>query len=249
MAQDNLFSTASDAYKQFRPQYPSALFQFLAQMSPSNSLAWDCGCGNGQASVVLANYFQHVIATDVSTQQIAEAEKANNVQYLISPAETIDADANSIDLITVAQAIHWFNHPVFFTEVDRVLKPNGIFAAWGYQLLYSDSPLDSVIEKLHTEIVGPFWPKGRELLDEGYTKIPFIYPREQVPPFKMQCRWQFSHLIGYLNTWSAVKAYENHHKENPIQPILPEIQEAWGDKSQTKTVYWPLILYVGKKPA
>ena len=244
---NQLFSSASDAYKQFRPTYPLSLYQYLADLAPARELAWDCGCGNGQASIELAKYFQRVCASDVSEAQIAEAQSATNIHYSVSAAEAIAADADSLDLITVAQAIHWFKHDLYFKEVDRVLKPGGVLAAWGYQLMYTDTPLDAVIETLHTQIVGAYWPKGRELLDAGYTQIQFPYPRLQAPAFEMRCHWQFSHLIGYLNTWSAVKAYTIQHGKNPIELMINEIRSAWGDEKQSQDVYWPLILYVGQK--
>lgn len=247
MAAGNYFSAASDLYKQYRPTYPEALYQYLAGLAPSRRLAWDCGCGNGQASVVLAKYFQQVRANDISPEQIAEAQPADNVTYHVSAGEEINAENNSIDLVTIAQAIHWFKHDSFFREVDRVLKPNGVLAAWGYQLMYSDSPLDAVIERLHGDIVGPYWPKGREYLDEGYSQITFPYARIESPPFSMQCEWQLAHLIGYLNTWSAVKAYTQAHQQNPIDLVLNDIENCWGDPEQSRFIYWPLILYVGKK--
>jgi SAM-dependent methyltransferase len=243
----NLFSSASDAYKQFRPQYPTALYKYLADIAPARDLAWDCGCGNGQASVALAEYFQQVMASDVSAEQIAEAEQRANICYSVSPAETINAQTASVDLVTVAQAIHWFDHSRFFAEVNRVLKPGGVLAAWGYQLMYSDSPLDSIIVNLHSDIVGAYWPKGRELLDEGYSKILFPYSRLKTPAFEMRCHWQLQHLFGYLNTWSAVKAYQANNGENPIDLIETDIVTAWGDVDQSRDVYWPLILYVGHK--
>lgn len=245
---NNFFSSSPEAYKNFRPTYPKTLYEYLANLSPAKDLVWDCGCGNGQASVALAEHFKQVQATDVSAEQISEAQVADNIRYSVCPAEKIEAADNSIDLITVAQAIHWFDHPVFFKEADRVLKPKGIIAAWGYQLINSNPMLDAIIEELHTDLVGPFWPKGRELLDEGYTKIPFLYPRLETPAFKMQCHWQLQQLMGYLNTWSAVKAYQQKHGENPVEIMQDEIIRAWGDVDRSRDVYWPLILYVGQKP-
>lgn len=244
----NYFSSASDAYKKFRPTYPKQLYEYLASLSPASHFVCDCGCGNGQASVQLAELFDSVLASDISAEQIAEAQQRENIRYIVSPGETINADDASVDLVTIAQAIHWFDHSRFFQEVDRVLKPGGILAAWGYQLMYSDTPLDAVVERFHSDIVGPFWPKGREFLDEGYSKISFPYPRLETPRFKMQCHWQFKELIGYLNTWSAVKAYEQQNNVNPLTLVEEELQNAWGDKNQQRQIYWPLILYVGKKP-
>jgi len=248
MAGSNYFSTASDLYKQYRPTYPEVLYQYLADLAPTHQLAWDCGCGNGQASVALANYFETVHASDVSAEQITAAESKNNVQYHVSASESIDADDCSVDLITVAQALHWFKHEQFFQAVDRVLKPNGIFAAWGYVLMYSNTPLDAVIERLHGDIVGPYWPKGRELLDNRYHQVPFIYPRLTTPTFSMQCQWQLDHLIGYLNTWSAVKAYQQVVGSNPIDLVMQDIQDCWGDPTQYRQIEWPLIVCVGCKP-
>lgn len=243
----NYFSSASDEYRRFRPQYPETLFDFLLRISPDNRHAWDCGCGNGQASVTLAARFRRVTASDVSAAQIAEAEKRDNIRYVVSPAEAIEAEDHSLDLITVAQAIHWFDHPRFFAEVRRVLKPGGVLAAWGYQLLHTDTALDACVTDFHSRIVGPYWPPGRELLDEGYRGIDFPFPREQTPQFFMERKWTFEHLIGYLNTWSAVKRYEEVCGRNPVDEYVSELRKAWGSHEMLR-VYWPLILYTGRKP-
>ncbi|MGH1471891.1 MAG: class I SAM-dependent methyltransferase [Cellvibrionaceae bacterium] len=241
------FSTASDNYRAFRPDYPADFFEYLATISPSKKKAWDCGCGNGQASVALAKHFECVTATDASEKQISQAIQKDNITYAVSPAEIIDAEDHTLDLVTVAQAIHWFDHDIFFKEVNRVLKPGGVLAAWGYQLLYTDTELDNVVSHFHSQVVGPYWPKGRELLDEGYTKINFPYDRLTPPEFFMRKEWEFGHLLGYLNTWSAVKGYEQEKKENPVEKYFEELKIAWGDEARHKKIYWPLILYVGQK--
>ncbi len=241
------FSSASDNYKRFRPVYPRELYEYLAQITPERKLAWDVGCGNGQAAKEMANLFQQVVATDASAEQIAQTRSAGNLQFFVSPAETLNANDNSIDLITVAQAIHWFDHAKFFAAVQKKLKPGGILAVWGYQLLYTDSPLDPMIERFHSEIVGPYWPPERALLDNGYTKVPFPYPALKSPTFFMRTNWSFGDLIGYLNTWSAVKQYEIKQGYNPVEHHFEEIKAAWGDLDRSLPIYWPLILYVGRK--
>ena len=241
------FSTAADGYKRFRPQYPTELYACLARLTPTNELAFDIGCGNGQASRTLATHFSQVHASDASAAQIREAEPCANVTYHVSPAEQIQADDGTVDLVTVAQAIHWFRHDAFFAEVERVLKPGGILAAWGYQLLYTGTELDSVIQHFHSQVVGPYWPPERALLDNGYTRIHFPYPRVPTQEFFMQATWQFSHLIGYLNTWSAVKQYQKAQGQNPIEIHWETLAKAWGDTDQARDIHWPLILYVGKK--
>ena len=241
------FSTASDDYKRYRPTYPAELFAYLAASAPTRSLAIDIGCGNGQASVMLAQHFSQVLATDASAAQIEQAQPCANVHYQASPAETIPAADHSADLVTVAQAIHWFDHPRFFAEVDRVLKPGGLLAIWGYQLLHTDSALDAVIAHFHGQVVGPFWPKERALLDNGYTRIDFPYPRLSTPDFYMRAHWRFSHLLGYLNTWSAVKQFEKANGHNPVEQEGEALLSAWGDPATERGIYWPLILYVGQR--
>lgn len=243
------FSTASDDYKRYRPTYPPALFEWLASQSPQHSLAIDIGCGNGQATQLLAPHFQQLLATDASATQIEQAQPVPNVHFQVSPAETIPAESASADLVTVAQAIHWFDHGRFFTEVDRVLKPGGLLAVWGYQLLHTDTPLDQLIEHFHSGIVGPYWPPERALLDDGYTRINFPYPRLTAPAFYMRAQWRFSHLLGYLNTWSAVKQYEKAKGRNPVEEQVDPLLAAWGEPDTEREIYWPLILYVGKKGA
>ena len=205
------FSSGADSYRRFRPIYPDDLYQYLATTAPNKQLAWDIGCGNGQAAIALSGYFQQVIATDASAEQIAQTQPGDN------------------------------------KEVDRTLKPGGLFAAWGYQLLYTDTPLDATIERFHSEIVGPYWPPERALLDNGYTRIAFPYPRLDNPPFYMRTRWTFDELIGYLNTWSAVKLYEKTNNTNPLELHFDEIKAAWGDPKKEQPIHWPLILYAGKK--
>jgi len=242
------FSSASADYKQFRPHYPDELYPYLASITPATELAFDVGCGNGQAARALAQQFQQVIASDASAAQIAQTESTANLQFRVAPAEQIDGADSSADLLTVAQAIHWFQHAAFFAEVDRVLKPGGVLAVWGYQLLYTDTALDAVITDFHDNIIGPYWPPERALLDDSYSGITFPYPRMASPDFFMTANWNFSHLLGYLNTWSAVKQYAAAQGENPLAACFDALLSAWGDPQQEKPVYWPLILYLGRKP-
>lgn len=241
------FSDAADDYRRFRPEYPDALFDYLATISPARTFAIDCGCGNGQASVALAARFDQVLGTDASASQIAQVAEAANLRYQVSPAETIPAPPGSVDLITVAQAIHWFDHPRFFAAADQALKPGGILAVWGYQFLHTDTALDPLITDFHSRVVGPYWPPERALLDAGYTRIPFPYPPLEAPRFAMEAHWTFPQLLGYLNTWSAVKQFEKANGFNPLEPIAGTLLAAWGDPQRAQRVYWPLILRLGRK--
>lgn len=243
------FSGASDEYKLFRPRYPTELYHYLAGTTPANQLAYDVGCGNGQAACALAEHFEVVHASDASATQIEQAQSRANVVYRVSPAETIACSDGTLDLVTVAQAIHWFQHDAFFKEVERALKPGGVLAAWGYQLLYTNTPLDDVVNDFHDNLIGPYWPAERKLLDDSYSRITFPYPRENAPRFQMTASWTFNHLVGYLNTWSAVKQYEQANGKNPIEMYFSELKSAWGDTGRSQQICWPLILYVGRKPS
>lgn len=242
------FSSGSDRYQQYRPTYPLSLFKWLQARAGKKSTVWECGAGTGQATTLLAQLFQTVIATDASQEQLAQAPELANVNYVATPAETFSATAESIDLIAVAQAIHWFDHDRFFALANTVLKPGGFLAVWGYQFIKTDTAIDQLIMAFHTDLLGPFWPTERKLLNDGYKGIEFPYSALETPPFKMEAEWSFEHLIGYLNTWSAVKQYEKANGQNPIELVISDFAKAWGDPKQVKTVSWPLILYVGRKP-
>ncbi|PCJ45892.1 MAG: SAM-dependent methyltransferase [Moraxellaceae bacterium] len=245
------FSSDSDSYKQYRPTYPTELFSWLAKQCDNRNNVWDCGTGSGQAAIEHSKHFQQVLATDASEAQISQAEAQSNITYRVSPAETLNVpgyNSDSFDLITVAQAIHWFDLPEFFNTVERVLKPGGHLAVWGYQFINTGTEIDHLIKDFHSNILGPYWPPERKLLNDGYTEITFPYPRLATDSFSMQATWSFSQLIGYLNTWSAVKKYEEVNGTSPLSAIHAELKKCWGGAHSTRTVYWPLTIYLGKKP-
>lgn len=241
------FSSASNHYKIYRPTYPSELFTWLANQCKDTANVWDCGTGSGQAAIEHSKHFGHVLATDASDAQIKQAEPRDNITYKVSPAEALDAPDNSFDLITVAQAIHWFDLPAFFKTVDRVLKPGGLLAIWGYQFIHTGTEIDKLISHFHSTIVGPYWPPERKLLNEGYKDITFPYKPLPVTEFSMEATWNLSQLTGYLDTWSAVKEYKKINNSNPTEKISNKLKTLWGESSETKLITWPLIMYLGKK--
>lgn len=242
------FSSASDQYRQFRPTYPLALFEFLAGAAPSALHAWDCGCGSGQASVMLAKFFEHVTASDASAAQIERAMSAPNIRYVVSRAEQIASGDNSLDLITVAQAFHWFAQADFFKEVARVLKPSGLLAVWVYGLMTVDKRFDSVLLEFYRNVVGPYWPPERAMVESGYADISFPFPTIETPTFWMQAEWDFSRIVGYLNTWSAVKQYEKAKGQNPVAVQSEILLNNWGKAEQLRQIKWPLFLTAVRKP-
>ncbi|MGZ3700866.1 MAG: class I SAM-dependent methyltransferase, partial [Bdellovibrionota bacterium] len=235
------FSTQATDYARFRPRYPRALFQHLSEACANHDLAWDCGTGNGQAAVALAPFFKRVVATDPSENQLAEADRSMaNVHYSRAQAEESCLEAASADLITVAQAFHWFDQPRFFREVERVSKPGGLLAVWCYELCNITPAVDAVVMELYRDILGPYWDKGRKLVEEGYRNEKFPFTEIEAPRATMGLSWNVADLIGYLGTWSALAKYRREKGSDPRELMIPRLQRAWGDLSKEKTVTWPL---------
>ena len=236
----DLFSAQASDYARFRPTYPRALFQHISEACEGHDLVWDCGTGNGQAAVALAPFFQKVSATDPSAKQLAEVTQHPKVEYRKAPAEASTLEAASTDLITVAQAFHWFDQPRFFVEVERVSKPGGLVAVWCYELCSITPAVDSVVMELYRDILGPYWDAGRRLVEEGYRNEKFPFTELTAPKATMGLSWQFADLVGYLGTWSALVKYRDAKGEDPRILVMGELQRAWGDVGQEKTVTWPL---------
>lgn len=242
---DHFSGNATD-YAHYRPGYPSALFDYLASRAPSPTVAWDCATGSGQAAHELAKRFQRVIASDASQAQINAALACPGVEYRVAAAEQSGIDSASIDLVTVAQALHWFDLEAFYREVTRVLRPNGLLAVWSYNLLRIDPPVDRLIDHLYHEILGDDWPPERRLVEQGYADLGFPFRTPAVTPsFSMRTNWTLEQLVGYLRTWSAVKRHIQKTGQDPLQPGMTELQAAWGDNGQRRQVSWPLSLRLG----
>ena len=239
----DLFSEHSRLYQQARPTYPQALIEELLVHVPSYERAWDCGAGSGQLTQLLAPYFQEIIATDISQNQLDQAPRFANVNYLQQSAEQTDFPAQTFDLITVAQAIHWFDFDKFYAEVKRTLKPTGIFAAIGYGLLnVDDVDLNNRIGHIYTQTLDGFWDAERRYVDEHYQTIPFPFQEISMLSFKIELTWTGQQLWDYLNTWSAVKHYQKQHNMSPLEGI----KDIW--LMQAMTVSFPILLRVGEIP-
>lgn len=240
------FSEASDDYRKYRPRYPESLYKWLHAQVAHPAVVWECGAGSGQATAHLAGHFHKIIATEPSAEQIKQAPPLDNVEYKVSAAETYTTEPESIDMVVVAQAIHWFDHHKFFAKVDENLKPGGLLVVWGYQLMEVNDALDPLLKEFHDVFVGDYWPKERQLLNNGYSEIEFPYAPIKTPDFKMTDEWSYAHLLGYLNTWSATKAFSRANGKNPVDLWQEKLKAAWGDKESQK-VSWPLVLYAGRK--
>jgi len=240
------FSGHAAIYREARPTYPPALFAWLASRAPDRDLAWDAGCGNGQASVALADHFVRVFATDPSANQIAAAEARPNIDYRVEPAEHPTLAAASASVVSVAQALHWFDHARFYPQVKRVLKPGGVFAAWAYAFCdVGAAAVDRVIERLYVDLTGPYWPPERALVDSGYRTLTFPFAEIAVPAFSMIAAWSVDHLLAYLRSWSATQRYLKDRGEDPVTLVEAELRSAWGHAERLRDVRWQFHLRAG----
>lgn len=241
------FSGVANRYADFRPHYPSALFGYLATLAPANATVWDCACGNGQATHDLAARFAKVIATDASKEQIASATPNPKVEFRVAPAEQSGLPDGSVGLVAVAQALHWFNFEQFYTEVRRVLKPGGVMAAWAYGINEVEGlAVNQLVQDFYHNVVGPYWPPERMLVEEGYRTIPLPLQEIAAPAFKMVAHWTLEQLLGYFSTWSATNRYIKATGNNPLGPLSEKLQVVWGEANSPKRVTWPLSLRVGR---
>lgn len=237
------FSIASDNYARFRPTYPPELFNFLRKLCSSREKAWDCGTGNGQVAGELAEFFQEVCATDISVNQLSQAIQKPNIHYTKQTSEMTNFSDACFDLITVAQAVHWFDFDRFYSEAKRVLKKGAPIAIFGYGLFRSNPETDRVIDHFYRKIVGPYWDSERRYLDEKYQTIPFPFKELETPEFRINSKWTVERLLGYLNTWSAVRHYEKQERKNPVGLIEEDLRSSFGEVGE---VNFPILLRVGR---
>jgi ubiquinone/menaquinone biosynthesis C-methylase UbiE len=235
----DLFSLQAADYARFRPVYPPELYAWLAAQAPARGLAIDVGTGNGQAAVALAAHFARVIGVEPSDGQRANATGAPHVEYRAGAAEATGVAAASADLLTVAQAFHWFKQDAFFAEVRRVVRPGGCLALWCYGLASITPAVDAAVHHYYEDLLGPFWEPERRLVEQGYRGVAVPFDEIPSPAFAMHLSWSLEHLLGYLGTWSPRKPFHARHGQDPLELALPRLREAWGDAAE-RAVEWPL---------
>jgi ubiquinone/menaquinone biosynthesis C-methylase UbiE len=240
------FTPLAGQYAAFRPSYPDELFYWLASITPQHTLAWDCGAGSGQATAALASRFDHVLGTDISAAQLSSATECPNIEYRVTSAEASGLHDHSADLVTVAQALHWFDLPAFYAEVQRVLKPQGVIAAWGYnRFLIGDPALQELIDYFYVETVGPYWPAERVHVENEYRHLQFPFTRIQTPRFSLHKEWSREHLMGYLRSWSAAGRFQAANGYDPVDALEKEISRHWPE-GKIYWIEWPMFLHVGR---
>lgn len=246
MSFNDHFSTRSGDYAAYRPTYPRALVDYLADLCRRTDLALDAGCGTGQLSVLLADRFNRVIATDASAQQVAKAQTHERVEYRVARAEQSGLAAASADLITAAQAAHWFDLDAFYADVRRVGKPGAVLALITYGVIEAEPDIDPLIRRFYKDVVGPYWPPERRHVEEGYRSFAFPFEEWTAPPLAIEVQWQASDLIGYVDTWSAVRGLEKAQGREPMEEFQRELQALWGEPQRRRLIRFPLSLRVGR---
>lgn len=239
------FSVAAHEYDRYRPRYPAALIEFLAAAAPARDLAWDCATGTGQAAVALASRFERVIATDASPAQLAHAVPHPGVEYALATAESCGLADASVDLVTVAQALHWLDLERFYAEVRRVARPGAIVAAWTYSLADADPEVDPLVAAFYAEMA-PWWPPERSHVESGYRQLPFPFQPLATPRFEICEAWPLERLLGYFSTWSGVNRCRKETGHDPVVALGERLANVWGDPSRCRPVRWPLHLRAGR---
>lgn len=240
------FSTRSADYAAYRPTYPETLVDALADLSPSTGVALDSGCGTGQLSVPLAKRFARVIATDASVQQVGQGIPHPRVEYRPAPAEASGLADGSVDLVTAAQAAHWFDLASFYAEARRVLRPRGVIALITYGIMEVDADLDPVIRHFYRNVIDPYWPPERRHVEEGYRSFPFPFEELAIPPLAIELQWRRDDLLGYIDTWSAVRGAEKALGRAPMEEFRRTVDDVWPDADARRSVRFPISLRAGR---
>ncbi len=241
------FSSHAAAYAAYRPSYPPELADWLASIAPSPGLALDVGAGSGQLSVLLAEHFDRVVATEPSAEQIESAVRHHRIDYRIAPAEKSDLADASVDLLTAAQAAHWFDLPAFFGEARRVLATEGAIVLISYAGMEHNSSIEPLIDAFRLETLKLYWPAERQLVENRYRDIHLPFETIAAPPFFIEVQWPLAAMIGYLDTWSAIRAMERDQGRGMFDSFLAELTKTWGDPETIRTIRWPLAIAAGRK--
>lgn len=246
MSFEDHFSKQAREYAQYRPHYPRELFDYLASIAPGHQLAWDCGTGNGQAALELVKHFDRVFATDASSDQLAQAVPHERIDYRVERAEEVSLENNSVDLVTVAVAIHWFDLEPFYETVRRVAVSSGILTVWTYHLPIIEPTIDQILEHYYRDVLAGYWPERIRYLDQRYQTLPFPFEELNPPEFEMRAEWNLEQIVGFLESWSATKRYKTERGQDPVGVIWSKLNQTWGEHGEKRVIRWPLYLRVGR---
>lgn len=246
-AATNWFDQGGGAYARYRPDYPDALAAALAALGPARRLAVDVGCGNGQFTRRLAAHFDAVMGVDPSADQLAHAEDDPGIAYRCAPAEALPVEDGSTDLVTAAQAAHWFDLPAFYAEAQRIVAPGAAIALISYGVARLDpGPINDRLAHFHDCDVGPYWPAERHMVENGYADMPFPFAPIAVPALAIHHEWTAQQLLGYVGTWSAVRRAREAGRADKLTGFAADLIHLWGDPEQERSIIWPISVRAGR---
>ncbi|CAG2160960.1 unnamed protein product [Oppiella nova] len=248
----NLFKDTlqSSYYAKFRPHPPkeiiNAIKSYLSERIGASEwlCAVDVGCGNGQCTRPLAEHFQRVYGFDTSAAQIEAAVRLNtrdNISYDVSPAETLSIASTSVQLVTACQAFHWFDFNKFYTELNRILVPNGVIALLGYRMpdvshpnFQNNNRIKNLIKSVYKNPALIWAKKERELVDEGYASVRLPFDDEmRSDAFEAQVDATAEEVRGYVLSWSgynSLKQMDEQKANQFLDSYDEEIKSLFGDK-------------------
>lgn len=240
------YSPYARHYAQSRPTYPEELFGYLASLVEQHKLAWDCATGNGQAALALAKHFEKIIATDISAAQIKHAIPHPQIEYRVAKSEQSGLEDKSVDLVTVASALHWFDLDSFFREVQRVVRAGGVLAAWSYHVGYVEPPFDKLFLRFYQDVLYDYFAPGARLVDDRYENI--ILPSKAIDAgqFYVSANWNFDQMLAFIKSWSGTQHYIQERGEDPTELIADELEEIWGNHEEVHTIRWPLFIRISR---
>jgi SAM-dependent methyltransferase len=240
------YSPYADQYAHSRPTYPPELFDRLAALLDRRELAWDCATGSGQAARDLVSRFAHVVATDVSGEQIRHAPQHPRIEYRVTPAERSGLDDASVDLVTVASALHWFDLDAFYAEAQRVLRTGGVLAAWSYHVGRVEPPFDRVFRWLYDDVLSTYFDPGARLVDDRYETLTLPGASVDIGSLHVRAAWDLGHMERFIASWSGARRYAEKRGENPVALVAHELAKLWGDPTRVHTIRWPLYIRVSR---
>lgn len=240
------FSAHAREYARYRPSYPPELFEYLASLTPRLDLAWDVGTGSGQAALGLAAHFDRVVATDASAEQLARAVPHERIEYRVERAEDVSLPPGSVDLVTVAVAVHWFDFDAFYAAVRRAGARHGVLAVWTYEASVIDPGVDAVLHRYDWNVLAEYWNDRVRYIFDHYETLPFPFEELARPSFELVAEWDLAQLVGFMQSWSGSRRYMEQRGADPVDAIRGELTAAWGDASRRRTVRWPLYFRIGR---
>ena len=240
------FSPFAKEYARSRPGYPPELFDYLASLLERRERAWDCATGNGQAALELARHFTSVVGTDVSAEQIRHAAPHPRVEYRVAPAEGSGLEPGSVDLLTVASAIHWFDLDRFYVEARRVIRAGGVLAAWSYHAGRMEPPFGEVLDHFYWDVVQPYFAPGSKLVDDGYRTLNLPGEAIRPPQFWMRADWNLDQMLAFVGTWSGTQEYIRQRGESPLPLVEEPLGRVWGERTAVRKLRWPLAIRVSR---